>query len=426
MQIADLRSGDGRNYLAAALSQIHDSRSYSFSASSGKHDNDAKGSGDGTKVAFHTTYDLKDGPVTRITGREGRDRIPVESTEGFPDAGALSLPNNRVIGYDRKTATSFEGLTEGLHDTRSGIPGESTVVSSFDARLIPEDQRDPSLIPSRYTQADFPGRDSPLIWQRQCDVHIVVLRSPDRPYLKQAGAKAELVPGENHWETAGYNIFKDGKKLLDEAVRPGTDVSLPGPGIYASTAVEWSGLESERSEALEFRTAVTLKILAEKPPDFSWSYDRWLVGGSRKSEAEARQAGESIREIVHRYDGVIHREWYEGGTIVRRHDLNAEGKAIRRLIYKDGLLAKREYHTFEGRHLSTELFDADGYITQQIIYNGDGSEADHFWYDRGIPMKYTGNGRGNTAIQAAPDGPGNSCRVPSEIEPLSSEECVHR
>ena len=137
LQVADLRSGDGWDYLEAALSQIYDSSSFSFSSSSGRHDNDAKGSADGTKVAFHGTYDLKDGPVTRTAAGSGGDRIAVESTDGFPDTGVLSLPNNRLLGYERKTATSFEGLTQGMYDTRSGLPGEGTVVSSFEARLIP-------------------------------------------------------------------------------------------------------------------------------------------------------------------------------------------------------------------------------------------------------------------------------------------------
>ncbi len=406
LQIADLRSGDGRDYLEAALSHIYDSRSYSFSSSSGKHDNDAKGSGDGTKVAFHGTYDLKDGPVTRTTGGGTQDRIPVESTDGFPERGALSLPNNRVIGYERKTPTSFEGLTLGLYNTRSGSPGEGTVVTSFEARLIPEDQRDPSVIPGRFADPSFPDRDSPLIWQRQCDVYIAVVRRPDRPYLRKVGESLKLIPGENHWETFGYNVFRDGMKITREPARPGTEVPLPGPGLYTATAVEWSGLESERSLPLQVRGQAKLSILADKPADFSWTSDRWSVDGKEVSEAEAKRSAHAIKEIVHGYDGVIHREWYERGTIVRRHDLNLEGRPIRRLFYTAGRLARREYHTREGRHRSTELFDGDGYITEQIIYDSEGGEDAHFWHERGVPMKYSGSGRGHTAIQAGPEGPG--------------------
>jgi hypothetical protein len=86
--------------------------------------------------------------------------------------------------------------------------------------------------------------------------------------------------------------------------------------------------------------------------------------------------------------------------------LNTDGKPIRRLFYTDGRLARREDHTREDRHRSTELFGDGDYITEQIIYDSDGGEDAHFWYERGVPMKYSGSGRGNTAIQAAPEGPG--------------------
>ena len=62
MPIADLRSGDGWNFLWGALSLIHDSKKFSYSRGSGLHDNDAKGSPDGTKVVLSCNYDLKDGP----------------------------------------------------------------------------------------------------------------------------------------------------------------------------------------------------------------------------------------------------------------------------------------------------------------------------------------------------------------------------
>lgn len=406
MQIADLRSGDGWDYLEAALSQIHDSTSYSFSASSGKHDNDAKGSGDGTKVAFHANYDLKDGPVTRITKIAARNTIFVNSTDGFPDKGALSLPNNRVIGYTRKTATSFEGLSESLHNTRRGISGNGTIVSSFEARLIAEDQRHPSVIPSQFRRSSFADKDSPLIWQRQCDVYIAVVRSPDRPYLRKVGATVELIPGENHWETRGYRILKDGKTLTDELELSGADIPLFGPGSYTAIAVEWSGLESDLSKAIDIRGSTTLKILTEKPSDFSWNSDRWLVKGQPLSEADGQKAEEAIKEIVHAHDGVIHREWYERGILVRRHDLNVNGKPIRHLSYSEGRLASREYHSADGHRLSKEIFNASGCITEQILFDAEGRETDHFWFDDGVPMKYSGSGRGNRVLQAAPDGPG--------------------
>ena len=53
-----------------------------------------------------------------------------------------------------------------------------------------------------------------------------------------------------------------------------------------------------------------LQVLADAPKDFSWTSDRWLEG-------------RAVREIVHLYDGVIHREWYRSNVLTRRHDLNA-------------------------------------------------------------------------------------------------------
>ena len=65
----------------------------------------------------------------------------------------------------------------------------------------------------------------------------------------------------------------------------------------------------------------------------------------------------AVKETVHLVDGVIHREWYTWGQIVRRHDLNEDGQAIRRLFYHNGVLLRREFHNREGEHVSTELFD---------------------------------------------------------------------
>jgi hypothetical protein len=65
--------------------------------------------------------------------------------------------------------------------------------------------------------------------------------------------------------------------------------------------------------------------------------------------------------------------------------LNAEGKATRRLFYRDGKLNKREYHDHNGYNVSTELFSSDGYITESIQH---GSLARHWWYKQGVPVKY--------------------------------------
>lgn len=420
LQIADLWSGDGQDYLKAALCRIHDSDKFSYCSGSALHDNDSKGSPDGTKISFVSNYDLKDGPVTEITeyisGTSGKG-IPVKSTEGFPESGRLSV-RNEIIGYARKTSTSFEGLKRGLYGTTPSVlegltpelrkkyaerPADLSkglIISSFDARMLTVEQRNKLPMPSRFKQEDFSGdKNSPLLWQRRTDVYIAVVRLPDRPYLRKIGEEIELIPGENHWETYGYNIFKDGEKITRTPLRPGTTFTIPQAGIYSALAVEWSGLESRQSISIQILNSTILKIRLDKPADFSWTYERWLVDGKEVDVKKAGTSSEAVKEIVHPDEGVIHSEWYNWGQITKRHDLNHEGKSIRRLFYLNGRLARREFHNRDGIHTSTEIFDPKGYITESILYrtvDGKRSEYDHWWYERGMPMKYIGKRRHHT------------------------------
>ncbi|MBN1675626.1 MAG: hypothetical protein JXR37_31580 [Kiritimatiellae bacterium] len=426
LQIADLWSGDGYNYLDHALSWIHDSDSYSYCAGSALEDNDSKGSPDGTKIAFVTNYDLKDGPITRVTETlpgASRERLVVESTDGFPASGSLSV-RHEVVGYASKTTTTFERLVRGLHGTtpwqfenltrersrqfRERPPdiGKGTLITSFDARCIPQPLRADRPLPRKFRSERFKGDpNSPLVWQTRTDLHAAVVRRPDPPHLRMAGETAELIPGENHRETFGYHIFRDGNRITASALRPGAVLTLPGAAAYTACAVEWSGLESEPSAPLMVAARTELRTLHEQPAGFSWTRDRWLVSGTEVSEQAARQADAAVREIVHRVEGVLHREWYERGVIVRRHDLGREKKAVRRLFYESGRLARREYHTVSGEHASTELFDADGYITEAILYrtqNGQRREYSHIWYRAGMPVKLVGRG----GRSESPRGPG--------------------
>ena len=116
-------------------------------------------------------------------------------------------------------------------------------------------------------------------------------------------------------------------------------------------------------------------LLTDKPADFSWTRTRRYVADDRTAIA-----------TIHLHDGVIRRSWYRGGEIVERHDLNVGGKATRRLFYRDGKLARREYHNRDDYHVSTELFDADGYHTESIQH---GSRPRQWWYEKGVPVKYT-------------------------------------
>ena len=398
LTVADLRCGDVSMTLPAALSWIHDSKNYEYARSSAYHDNDQKGSPDGTKTCFVTNYDLKNGPVTTITrGASERtaDRLEVASTDGFPDSGRLSLgtKGGEIIGYKHKTAMAFEGLARRMHGTRSASLSARKFVTSFEHRLIPEDKRGEAPASRLFTSSKFKDRGSPLIWQNRTDVYMLVLRQPDPPRLRGRTESAELIPGENHWETFGYRAYRNGKRLPNPPVRPGGTFEADKAGEYAFTAVEWSGLESEPSNVLKLKAGEKVRVLAEKPEDLDWFEDRWFVDGRPVKPATARPAEKAVREIVHLLEGVAHREWYEKGVIVRRYDLNRDGKATRRLYYEKDRLARREYYTAGGEHVSTEIFDADGYITESTLYRNDRGEKraeNRFWYDGGMPVKFVG------------------------------------
>ncbi len=383
LRVADLRSGEGwvvtRTYSFLCFPSDRDL--------SGPYDIDAKGSPDGTKIAFISTYDLKDGPATVITAEVTGDRIPVQSTEGFPESGRLvntSGFGGEVLAYARKTPTSFEGLTRALYGTaREAALRVGGTLTSFEAAVIPKEQRE-GLTPPSYMRNIVKDIDSPLMWQRASDLYVAVVRLPDPPHMRRAGARIELIPGENHWETYGYHIYRDGIRITDTPARPGATMELPGEGKYTARAVEWSGLESRDSLPLTVKGAVQLHVLSDKPADFEWTHDRYLSSdGKEITEQAAKGAPQATREIVHLHDGVIHRERWQPGQIVRRHDLNLEGKAIRRLFYEDGRLTRREYWDREGNQVSSELFDADGYITESLW-----GETRRWHYRRAVPIRY--------------------------------------
>jgi hypothetical protein len=126
---------------------------------------------------------------------------------------------------------------------------------------------------------------------------------------------------------------------------------------------------------MRIRRPAAVKVLSDKPDDFSWTKERRVVEG-----------GQTVVETIHLHNGVIRRSWHRGREIVERHDLNAKGKATRRLFYRDGKLARRQYHSRDGYHVSTEHFDADGYITESIQH---GSRPRHWWYEKAVPVKYS-------------------------------------
>ena len=177
-------------------------------------------------------------------------------------------------------------------------------------------------------------------------------------------------------------MFRDGERITEEPLAPDASLVLAKGGEYCAIAVEWSGLESRKSLPLRLQGAATLKVLQTVPSSFSWTRDRRLVDGGEVSAEAAARSPESVREIVHLHDGVIHREWLRHDQVTRRHDLNLNGNAIRQLRYEDGRLAKRDYLDRDGNHVSTESFDANGFITESL------HGRNHWWYERGVPQRF--------------------------------------
>ena len=383
-RVADLRSGDGWEFIHPLSIVCYPK---SVGDDSGIYDADPKGSPDGTKVCFVSNYDLKDSPITHITRYTSRKdtSLPVASTEGFPNSGSLVV-SREVIGYERKTPTAFEGITRGQYNTSSGNLQEDGRVTSFDARCLTDRQWNSMHGPSHQMKKSIEDVDSPLIRQRQTDVYVAVVRRPDRPMLRASAGRLELIPGEEHFETLGYHLLRDGKKLTTEPLPPAGAIEL-APGVYRAVAVERSGLESDPSETVAVTAPARLDVLSEPPENFAWSRDRWTVDSAEVPEQEAKRADRAVREIVHRHDGVIHREWYESGHLVRRHDLGLEGDPIRRTEHADGRLTQREYYDREDVLLSRELFDSDGFITEWVLFDTDGNEKRRWEYDRGMPVR---------------------------------------
>jgi len=271
---------------------------------------------------------------------------------------------------------------------------------SFESLLLPPGQRTAQPLRPRDIRGAVKDPASPLLWQRSTDIYVAVVRLPDRPHLRVREGRVELIPGENHWETRGYRLFRDGEAQGAALLPPGGALELTAAGTYTAVAVEWSGLESRPSLPLAIGARVTLSVLTDPPADFRWTSQHWLsAAGQPISEPQARQAGEAIREAVHLHDGVIQRQQWRQGQLVRQDDLNLEGNPIRRLTYEGGKLARREYLDRDGNLVSTELFDADGFITYsagqraypqgQPAWKRDGATTFAEWfYERAVPVRY--------------------------------------
>lgn len=386
--VADLRSGDGWHYIDPLSIVCYPAR---IADNSDIYDADPKGSPDGTKIALVSNYDLRSGPLAHLVddSAAGTDVLRVDSTAGFPDSGALVV-RREVIGYRRKTLTTFEGLSRRLHDTveaglRAGVP-----VTSFEARCLTDAQWRSLGSPTRAMRSSVDDPRSPLLRQRQTDVYVVVVRRPDRPWLRLTGSHVELIPGEEHYETGGYHLLRGGQRITAVPLRPGAAETRLEPGQYEAVAVEWSGLESQPSTLLRLERPAALRVLPDPPADFSWTTERWLADRRAISAEEAARSTEAVCEVVHCYDGIIQRRWYQRGVRVRQHDLNGQGQAIRRLAYHQGKLQTRDYYDRQERQVSRERFDTAGFIVESIRYrhlDDRAMEYEHWWFDRGMPVR---------------------------------------
>lgn len=438
--VADLRSGDTWQY-------INPLSGLAFPAGTGDishiYDADPKGSPDGTKICFVSNYPLADGPITQIAKSTKKEDtiLDVESTLGFPDSGAL-VYYDEVIGYTGKTASRFLGVSRGLYNTAICRTAKGNFVKSFAAACLTEQQRKAGPGPSLTMKKILGHPDSPLIWQRQTDVYVAVVRRPDRPWLQPTEAGWNLIPGESHFETYGYLILKNGETVNTNPIRPGDLMQLNSPGEYQAVALEWSGLQSLPSASVFLKKPGSLRVIEDTPEGFEWTQYRWLIepetqsaqqaaaeglatkenGGSRSSalstvsniriledistQIAGRQdqddsvipkqvsvAERAYKDTIHHYDGLIHRETYHKGVLIKRSDFNLHGSATRQWTYRDGTLIERRHFNRQGLLTSLEKFAKDGFITESIYYryrNQDQNRSlnyDHWFYDKGVPVK---------------------------------------
>jgi len=393
--LADLRTGDGVSLPRAPSELCYPA---SVIDQSGPYDADPKGSPDGTKICFVSNYPFGTAPWTRLAEALGPEQtsVRVVGTAGFPESGEIECLTE-VIGYASKTETSFEGLerhrysTGGRATLRPGLD-----VTDFAARLMTEEEAARKVEPwpwlLRAVREAGMGDDSPLLRQRQTDVYLSVVRLPDAPWLRLSEGILEVIPGENHCETVGYRLERDGVPLADDLLAPGAEQPLE-TGTYRAVAVEWSGLASPPSREVTVPAGTRLRILAEIPEHFAWTEDEWRVEGHLVAEAEALAAPEAEQRRRHRLEGVFRVERYETGKLASAEDVNAEGFACRREVYADGVLAERQ--TWEPRDpprlRARELFAPDGYKTEELHYGYSSAEeplvADHWWYDHGWPLR---------------------------------------
>jgi len=396
LSCVDTRSGDVWRVIAPG--------SYRIYPMAGDHstlsDIDPKGSPDGTKIHYHSTLDLETTRIATITAfdSEHPDVIHVDSTAGFAESGDI-VCRWEVIGYESRTDTAFCGITRQKCGTRlaSGLgTRKGRVLLPLSAYQLRDAEKARAMPDPSMARAELPD-DHPLMYQRFTDCYVVVARLPSRPHLRLNDGRVELVPGEAHWETQGYRVLRDGVPLRAALLRPRATFTVPGPGTYTATAVEWSNLESPPSLPLQVETPTEGSVLSNTPADFSRTREVWTVAGSPASRADALGARQATMSVMHLHDGVIALEEWQDGRKVLHADLDEQGRPIRFLHYDGGRLVKRVYRDPDGLLRSEEFFGDDGFKTEYVRYRplpvGAGPAAtgvqaiERWWYVLGRPVK---------------------------------------
>ena len=215
------------------------------------------GSPDGTKYVFDSLYDFENARVTRLTRPAAPfdDVLMVESTDGFADAGHLILmvPAAELVSYQNKGPNRFYGCQRGLRPeaAHGGHPHYDGHDPNKLARATMAAAGN-AVVPFEGVFLE-PGRP------RRSNVYVQVVRPPALPQNVQAQRAGDKVIVEwqepnSALEVARYRIWRnDGQqwRALGEVDAPAmswVDTDPPrGASVYAVSAVEHSGLESERS-----------------------------------------------------------------------------------------------------------------------------------------------------------------------------------
>ena len=415
-KILDLRTGGHKDIPVARSRIIYpmlDANGNAQGDQSEPWDYDGKGSPDGTKVAFVSNFDIENGLSVRTTAEiinnTSTADISVVSTAGFPTSGYITTHQGEVISYTGTTSTTFTGITRGALGTKPSGIDIGKIINDLESRLIPTALRGTGTAPNWMSADKFPDGtgaepdSGDLIHQRQTDIYVAVVRLPDSPYLRIEGGSIELIPGENHDETKGYEIFKDNVPIGSALSMSGTTVSVGDAGTYTARAVEHSGLKGRISNELVVATSSnSIDVLSAKPANFSWTYTLWIVGGAASTEAivtdTATAAGTGV--LVHKGEventfGVYaaqHQDLYVNGLITERHfyqsvETTSASSPITRKIYYNtsGFRIKQEYYD-NNLKVSEEIFNADaaGIKTEETLWDISANtgllELNEKWY----------------------------------------------